>query len=461
MRLRHNVFGAALLLHLAAVAAAQVPGNPFAVAGEVTVTHTASDRWRVEYELSRDAVSIMLGPPTPEYHAGAWRLPEAFHVTVDETGYAYLERVDGEAFRGVAVEVQTWSDLVTYAPQPFGVFSDGVAINTGPLGFASRIGPNRMMMTFAPTFTFRGMPDESVVVPGVQPGSLEHLDLPDSGVFVYFGSTGKMRRSESLDLLLDGDAPQALGDLVFESAKGYAELYDHELRDALAGPLVVFFSWSEGESLGFGGGAQGNQIMAKGRGPANLEVDDAARRAARSFLAHEMAHVWQTHLGNDDARWWNEGGAELLALRAMEGLGEETAVGIAADLSARVGPALEGLRRTSLFDAHRRGDPELNYSAGTLVMAAAEAATAADEMPDDVFALDRALSAIGPGDRRGSPMRSFRAALRTLGASEAACEAIETFVTSPHGDPRAALLALFDATGLRHHLDGDSVLIDP
>lgn len=457
----HKIFGAVLFLCLAVVAPAQVPGNPLAVAGEITVTHTTSDEWRVEYELSRDAVSIMLGPPTPEYHAGAWRLPEEFHVTTDETGYAYLERVDGEAFRAVSVDVQTWPHLVTYAPQPFGVFSDGVTINTGPLGFASRIGANRMMMTFAPTFTFRGMPDESVVVPGSEPGSLEQLDLPDMGAFVYFGSTEEMRRSESVYLLFDGDGPEALGDLLWKSAQGYAELYDRDLRDALAGPLVLLVSWTEGASLQFGGGAQGNQIMAKAGGPADLELDDPTRRMARSFLAHEMAHVWQTNLGSDNARWCNEGGADLMALRAMQELGEETAAGVAADLSARVGRAVDGLGRTALFGAHLRGDPELNYSAGTLVMAAAEAATAADDIPDDVFAIDRALSAIDFDERMGSPMSSFRAALATLGASEAACEAIETFIMSSHEDPRAALLALFDATGLRYHLDGDSVVIDP
>ena len=65
------------------------------------------------------------------------------------------------------------------------------------------------------------------------------------------------------------------------------------------------------------------------------------------------------------------------------------------------------------------------------------------------------------GPRTAAERKRFTPGVLSADAGRAACEAIETFVTSPHGDPRAALLALFDATGLRYHLDGDSVIIDP
>lgn len=71
--------------------------------------------------------------------------------------------------------------MAPYASQPFGVLSEGTAINTGPLGFASRINlgkDDKMMMAFAPRYTFKGMPGEDGIVPGFKSEFLEMLDMP-------------------------------------------------------------------------------------------------------------------------------------------------------------------------------------------------------------------------------------------------------------------------------------------
>jgi hypothetical protein len=148
------------------------------VRGLVTITHVGEERWRFEYDLSRDVRSIMLGPKTAQYHAEAWKLPPDFHITGGKDGYSYLERRDGKSFKRLSADVSTFSKMVSYAPQPFAVFDAGTAVNTGPLGFAARIGPARTMTSFDPVYSFVGLPDETVVVPRRQQQRMHRNDRP-------------------------------------------------------------------------------------------------------------------------------------------------------------------------------------------------------------------------------------------------------------------------------------------
>ncbi len=265
---------------------AQEPESP-RVEGLVTISHVGEERWRFEYSLSRDVRSIMLGPKTVQYHAEAWKLPADFHITGGEGIYSYLERRDGKSFERVSVEVSTYSRIVPYAPQPFAVFEGGTAVNTGPLGFAARIGPSRTMTDFDPVYSFVGLPDEVVLVPGRERGAVTGVEIPPNGLFIYFGSVKGFRETEHILSILDDDFPNALTEIYVSSVEAFAAFYDLELRDALPGKLVIMVSYREAPALGFGGGAQSFQIMAKAMGPKAPRTDPEnvkepdAKRATR------------------------------------------------------------------------------------------------------------------------------------------------------------------------------------
>lgn len=174
-----------------------------------------------------------------------------------------------------------------------------------------------------------------------------------------------------------------------------------------------------------------------------------------------MAHIWQARLGNDDARWFSEGEANLLALRSLERLGYTTAEDVAADLTRNVADCIEGLRETDLLECHKNGRPDLNYSGGMLVLAAAVAATSLDGNPDDVFALDVAIAALDDELRAGRPIEAFQTVVRSLGGTEAAAAAIRSFIMDRHEDPRLAVTTLFDATGFAYRLEGEAVVVTP
>ena len=220
-------------------------------------------------------------------------------------------------------------------------------------------------------------------------------------------------------------------------------------------------AYQEAPGLGFDGGAQRFQIMAKARGPHALVVDRQNVQKMRLFFAHEIAHIWQTRLGKDTARWFTEGEAELLALYALERQGHITSEEVAENLTARIPACVKSLRRTSLFDAHRHGEPQANYTAGALVVAAALAATSADGTQEDIAALDRALQTCQVDVRMNQPLEAFQATLKTLGAEPKAVVAIGSFIRDRHDDPLAALRRLFDITGLVYRVKGPTLHIEP
>ena len=439
---------------------AQEPEAP-KVEGLVTIAHVGEEQWRFEYDLSRGVRSIMLGPKTERYHAEAWELPADFHITVGEGSYSYIERRDGESFDSLSVEVSTFSRMVLYAPQPFAVFGGGTAVNTGPLGFAARIGPSRTMIGFDPVYSFVGLPDETVIVPGRERGAVTEVEIPPSGLFIYFGAVSAFRETEHVLTILDDDFPTAVTETYVSSVEAFAAFYDLELRDALPDKLIIMVSYREGPGLGFGGGAQSFQIMAKVMGSKTLRAGREVVRRMRLFFAHEMAHIWQSDLGADSARWFMEGEAEMLALRSLEHLGYMSAEEVATDLTVRIAECVKSLQGTSLADAHLRGQPQANYTGGALVLAAAVAATGADGTRDDIFALDRAVGALDLDRRMSAPIEAFQTAVKSLGGTQEAADAISAFIRDRHDDPLQALRSLFDATDLAYRADGDALHIEP
>ena len=444
----------------------QTPADP-RVRGLVTITHVASDNWRFTYDLSRDARSIFLGPETEKYHAASWKLPDGFHILV-EGPYSYLERRDGKPFQQVAIDVSSYREIVPYAPQPFGLFDQGTAVNTGPLGFAARVGETRMMMAFIPKYSFVGLPDETVLVPGQKRGMVSEIDLPSQGLFVYFGKLKGLHETGRTQSILDARFPSTLRKPYLSSVKAYASFYDRGLPHAAPEKLVIMVSYQvdsdplvANRRLSLGGNAQHFQIMAKARGPQALKADRQNIQKMQLFFAHEMAHIWQTSLGSDNARWFNEGEAEMLALHALEHHGHITHVEVAQNLSARVPQCVESLRRTNLLEAHRRGEPQANYTAGALVIASALSSISADGTQQDITALDRALQTRPVAERRNQPLEAFQATLKQLGAKPKAVDAIGTFIRVHHDDPFAAVRLLFDSTGLAYSVDGSTLTIEP
>ena len=432
--------------------------------GLVKVAHTGPTTWNIQYQLSDPVRSIFFGPKTEAYHAKSWRLPDEFKFSV-EGPYSYLERNDGAEFRQVGVAVETYPHVVMYAPQPFMVFGSGTAINTYSLGLAARVGPEKQMSTFRPEFQFLGFRDEIVLIPGYKNNRRQPIPFPQQGLFVFFGNRDGLIETTEVQTVLDDDFPSEWIGPYLRASNGFANLYNDQLGRANPGQLNMLVSFESDPRLGrpgFSGGAQGDAIAAKvycptDRDPSHEQTVDRLRL----FFAHEMGHIWQQNLGQDDARWFNEGEADLLAITACSQLGYLTPPQIAANLTKRVSPCLQAMTKTSLMDSHMNGFPQANYEGGGLALAAAVAATGADGVQDNVFDLDVELKKFPTEELREKPLQTFFAALRKLGATQTACDSIGEFITIKQDAPRQALIKMLDATGLDYSTENGGLTIGP
>ena len=140
------------------------------------------------------------------------------------------------------------------------------------------------MMAFVPRYSFVGLPDETVLVPGKKRGVVTQIELPSNGLFVYFGKQEGLHETDRVRSILDTDFPSALMKPYVSSVEAYALLYDRRLRDALPGKLVIMVAYQGAPALGFGGGAQQFQIMAKARGPQTLAADRHNLQQMRLFF---------------------------------------------------------------------------------------------------------------------------------------------------------------------------------
>ena len=77
----------------------------------------------------------------------------------------------------------------------------------------------------------------------------------------------------------------------------------------------------------------------------------------------------------------------------------------------------------------------------------------------NIFEIESRPLQIDPNQRENHPLRSFTHVSVQAWASQAACHAIEGFITSEHSDPRTALIDLFKATGVMYHFQADRFII--
>ena len=453
------VLAGALMLTASTPAHAQsIIERLLTVGGEVTVRHEEGDQWLVSYDLTKDIYGIMLGPRTQRYHDSAWVLPEGFRIRTSAEGYAIMERADKAPFRELHVQLSTWRDYVVDAPQPFAELGDGVAINTDPLGYAAVRNKRGRFMHFKPHFRFETIRDEEIQIPGRGVALTPSDSILKPGL-VYFGSSKSIQRSADLHLLTN--THDELNAFLWSCVVGYQDYYNTTLGEVLDTPLAVMFSaivspvdrdgaGEDRDSMKLFGVAQKTQFLVRAFSSQPLRLDDETKSRLQEIFAHEMAHIWQADLGNGSTmQWQHEGGAELLSWRAMQANGLLDDALITERLNERIDPAIADLRETQLLDASVR-HPELNYTAGVLVMAAAEASTAADGTPNDIIDIERVLQDIAPAKRMHDPLGSLLATLEQLGATASAREAIAHFISERHPDPEAALNTLFAATALAH-----------
>ncbi|MBA4804175.1 MAG: hypothetical protein H2038_05940 [Brevundimonas sp.] len=381
-----RTLGAALaaLTLAAAPASAETPEPPVAA----VVRHEAG-AWMLDLTLDRDAPLWVFGDSEPLTDGRGWRL----HQWTVETPGARLETVGGrDVLRGVdgapvprRIRVRMQPRFVDLQANydPVLMFSNGAAAwysevfhliplaaeadlaalprDLGPVVDGS--GPARVTWSDA---------DGPVLVQG------RRLDAPEStrvGTYILFGPA-ELVAGEGLSTVVDPGLPGWIADELADWAPRIGEQYAARLGPGESAAPTVMMSWTgptPGKASMAGSVLPGLVVMAF-EGEGVLQPSAGVRDMARWFIGHESAHFWlgQTvRYATPEDSWITEGGADLMAIRAMQ------AIDPAFDVRGRLQEAVDecvDFADQPVSTSVDRGEFKAHYACGAVFALVAEAA---------------------------------------------------------------------------------------
>ena len=288
---------------------------------------------------------------------------------------------------------------------------------------------------------------EFVPLPGEfasMPGRLAHGPLrwtaAREGTYVAFGRAPPVDEPRFI-AVIDGGFPPWLREEARALLPRLFEYFAAALRQELPERPAVLLSYGNAEQAG-------TMSLKGGTLPGLLQQDvqlGNARRGTsdqgvlsdfRHSLAHESAHLWNSRLAhNRGPDWVHEGGADLLAFRALRALGLLSAEGLAARLSwAASECALH--RGTGALAADR---VRARYACGAIVQAVASAGPGIEAVWAALLARARA---VGSYDEA-----MFFAACEQAGARAAALEFARQLASAGDGGASDRVAAALRAGG--------------
>lgn len=286
----------------------------------------------------------------------------------------------------------------------------------------------------------------------------DELTTTDERSYVLLGEA-TVTPGDGLSTVIDPNLPPWIG----EEIRGFAPRVGHYYRDRLGAPgsggdtPIVMVAWNgPTESMTSMGGSvlPGLIVMSfEGRGVTSPQPEIVER--SRWFIGHEGAHFWlgQTvRYAFADEAWITEGGADLMAVRALKAL--DANYDDRAELQSEVDDCVS-LARKPVAQAGARGEHRAYYACGAVFALAAEGAqrqrTGGDwfdflrpllRQPDGVLSREEWLTAL----TRTSRDPSLRGD-------------VERLLDQGAADPSAVIARLFQRTGVAFRMiDGRVVL---
>ncbi len=147
------------------------------------------------------------------------------------------------------------------------------------------------------------------------------LQGEDDGTYVLFGGSRPVI-TPALNLIVDPQLPAWLRASLVQAPPGILARYAAALGPAPGPKPTIMVSWA-GPTPGMtsmGGGALLGLIVMRFEGQGVLAESAASRQSNLWFIAHESAHFWlgqAVHYATPLDSWITEGGADLLAFRAV------------------------------------------------------------------------------------------------------------------------------------------------
>lgn len=284
------------------------------------------------------------------------------------------------------------------------------------------------------------------------------LSLVNSEAYVMFGDA-KSVESAAITTVVDPQLPGWLASEILSFTPRLLDIYASKLGPRTGTKPMVMVSWAgpTPKLRSLGGSVLPGLVIMRMEGVGLVSPSDAATQSARWFIAHESVHFWlgQTvHYTGPGEGWITEGGADLLAIRAVASV--DPAFNSHTPLQDRLDECQVLAAKGPIASAFERNDHQVYYSCGTMFGLAAEAA--ARKSGGDFFSFIR-----GAIDSNRTDMvldrADWLAAMTKASGDPRAAAIISEMLDKATPDAGAKLAALFDATGVVYSRSSDGKLI--
>ncbi len=437
----------------------------------ITVTRDG-DRWTADYVLSQDAPvwafyrSTVTNGTREPWRPRDWRVVTPGVVLERVGDLDVLRTMDGGPVpREVSLRL-TPSGENLEADYPVLMFTDGsVAMPTGAFDVFPLPSLEAVQLSDDERGAYRRSVGNAWITWRDSAGPVLHhgrrqaqAEGDDGRTYVLFGQT-EVKAAERLVTVVDPELPSWIAASIEGFAPRVADYYATRLGAGQTDRPTIMATWY-GPTAGttnYGGSVLPGLIVMTFEGKELLASSDAVLAENRWFIGHESAHFWlgQT-VRAERAResWMTEGGADLMAVRAMKaldpGFDERSVLQAEVDDCAR-------LAVRPVIEAGQRGEHRAWYSCGAVFALAAEAAQK-KATGGDWFDFLKPLIDAGRAD--GVLTReAWLSRLTEVSGDPTLRTDIETLLTAGAADPAAVIARLFDRTGVAYRLvDGKIAL---
>jgi hypothetical protein len=437
------------------------------VPAEVEIVRNGSS-WTADFTFGHAAQAwVFVRSPLTEVGARPWR-PQSW--TVETPGvrlerrgyYDALVAADGGAVPArVRIRFTPFGERVAGDYDPALLFTDGsVALYTEQFD-AFPVADAAVVARLPATLGASDIPYSATRVTFRDTGGqllhtglrVEDFTIDDSGdgTYILFGGARPIA-TDALTLIVDPQLPPWLHDSIANATPRILDPYARLLGRGPGRRPTIMVSW-RGPTPGIssqGGSTLDALIVMRIEGVGMLNGDARARQANLWFIAHESAHFWlgqAVHYATPLDSWITEGGADLLAFRAVAAV--DPSYDARVDLQRSIDECVALSAGRGVARALERNEFRAYYACGGVFALVAESAS---HRPFDAFV--RALIDANRGDRTLT-RAEWLAALDRVSRDPTLSRDIGIMLDSGVADPKAMIASLFARAGIAFTLAPD------
>lgn len=441
----------------------------------VTLSRGSGGDWIANYRFSRVAPAWLFPRTYPDIDGRPWRQRswqvETPSVRLEQRGRYDVLTADGPALTTVRIRVRPFTEALRADYTPVLSFSDGALAHysnhfeVAPLASlaAARSLPVNLNdvagLGDASGRLIVRDPGKRLLLEGRVTRSEISTPLGDRGVYIYSGDA-PIVETETLAAVVDPGLPVWARTELEVFTPRLLALYAERLGPSKEGRPTVFAAWGGADARvqSMSGSTLPNLIVMTLSGKGYVQPSASTQDRMRWFLGHEAAHFWLGQVVRYRRReesWITEGGADVLAIRALERLqpgydGRVERQREVDDCMKMIGPA------KPLNGATERGDHRVSYACGAVLLMAAESAMRRRDPTADALSFWRILLDRNRVDGVVDAAE-WLAAFQIATDDDRLTGSVRGFVDTGTNDPTAFVAALFDATGVEHTRDGSTL----